>query len=96
MEGLGSLLVFAVLFFLVMRYGCGAHMMHGHGGHSHVKKNDKNHIDPVCDMAVDPEQGYGKMYKGLSYHFCSKSCLEKFDLEPEHYLNKERGVNREM
>ena len=33
MEGLGSFLLFAVLFFLMMRYGCGAHMMHGHGGH---------------------------------------------------------------
>ena len=33
MEGLFSLLVFAGLFYFMMRFGCGAHMVHGHGGH---------------------------------------------------------------
>ena len=33
MDGLLSLLVFGVLFFVMMRYGRGAHIMHGsHGG----------------------------------------------------------------
>lgn len=32
MEGLLGLLVFGVLFFLMMRFGCGAHMMHGRRG----------------------------------------------------------------
>lgn len=32
MEGLGSLLIFAALFYFMMRFGCGAHMVHGHGG----------------------------------------------------------------
>ena len=32
MEGLGSLLLFAALFYFMMRFGCGAHMVHGHGG----------------------------------------------------------------
>jgi len=31
MEGLGSLLLFAALFYFMMRFGCGAHMVHGHG-----------------------------------------------------------------
>ena len=30
MEGLGSLLFFAALFYFMMRFGCGAHMVHGH------------------------------------------------------------------
>lgn len=35
MEGLFSLLLFAGLFFLMMRFGCGAHMVHGgHGSNS--------------------------------------------------------------
>jgi len=93
MEGLGSFLLFAVLFYVMMRYGCGSHMMHGHGGHgqSHGNSKDTKHIDPVCDMEVKTEQGYGKMYQGSLYRFCSKSCLDKFDTDPELYLNKEQG-----
>ena len=32
MEGLVSLLLFAALFYFMMRFGCGAHMTHGHAG----------------------------------------------------------------
>jgi len=96
MEGLGSLLLFAVLFFLLMRFGCGAHMAHGHGGHSHGAGKDTKHIDPVCDMEVETEQGYGKMYQGSLYRFCSKSCLDKFDADPERYLNKEKEADHDM
>jgi len=95
MEGLGSFLLFGLFFFLMMRFGCGSHMMHGHGGHSHSKNHDSNnddsvtkYIDPVCGMKVDTEQGYGKMVQGTLYRFCSKSCLDKFDDEPERYRNK--------
>lgn len=35
MDGLFSLLLFAGLFFLMMRFGCGAHVMHGGHGHQH-------------------------------------------------------------
>ena len=94
MEGLGSLLLFAAFFYLMMRFGCGAHMIHGHGdGHSHGAGKDQKYIDPVCDMEVDTEQGYGKMYQGMLYRFCSKSCLDKFDADPERYLNKEKGAD---
>jgi hypothetical protein len=35
MDGLISLLLFAGVFYLMMRFGCGAHMVHGgHGGHA--------------------------------------------------------------
>jgi len=91
MEGLGSFLLFAVLFYVMLRYGCGAHMMHGHGD-----SKDTKHIDPVCDMEVKAEQGYGKMYQGSLYRFCSKNCLDKFDANPQHYLNKDKGEAHEM
>ncbi len=93
MEGLGSFLVFAVLFYLLMRYGCGAHMMHGHGSHgdSHDDGKGAKYIDPVCDKEVETAQGYGKMYQETLYRFCSRKCLDKFDADPELYLNKERG-----
>jgi hypothetical protein len=36
MDRLLSFLVFAAFFYLMMRFGCGAHMVHGHhGGHEH-------------------------------------------------------------
>lgn len=33
MTGLLSLLVYAALFYLMMRFGCGVHMIQGYGGH---------------------------------------------------------------
>ena len=94
MEGLGSLLLYAVLFYFLMRYGCGAHMTHGgHGG-----KKSAKYIDPVCDSEVETEQeqGYGQMYQGSLYRFCSRNCLDKFDGDPERYLNKEQGASHGM
>ena len=86
MEGLLSLLLIAGVFYLMMRFGCGAHMVHGgHGG------SDAKHIDPVCGMNVDPEQGYGKMYQRQLYRFCSRNCLDKFEAEPDKFVQKQGG-----
>jgi hypothetical protein len=39
MDRLLSFLLFAAFFYLMMRFGCGAHMVHGnHGGHNHEGK----------------------------------------------------------
>jgi len=89
MEGFASLLIYAVLFYFLMRYGCGAHMVHGH--HKH-KVEDNQFTDPVCGKPVVTEQGYGVMYEGTLYRFCSKHCLDQFDEQPKifvHYLKKE-------
>jgi len=94
MEGLGSFLLFAVLFYVMMRFGCGAHMMHGHGEHGkhgHHGGEENKFIDPVCGMEVEADKGYGKMYEGKPYRFCSRSCLDKFDADPEAHLNKGEG-----
>lgn len=45
--------------------------------------------DPVCGMVV--KHGIGKpsmLYKRQTYHFCGKSCLDKFSKDPKSYLNK--------
>lgn len=87
MEGLLSLLLFAVLFYVMMRWGCGAHMAHGHGEHGHGSGSDRpGDIDPVCGMKVAPDAGYSKAHAGVRYAFCSKSCLDKFEADPERYL----------
>ena len=45
MDTFGSLLLFAVLFFVMMRFGCGAHMNHGRRGHGHP--DDRAHSGPA-------------------------------------------------
>lgn len=86
MEGFFSFLLFAGLFYLMMRVGCGAHMMHGHHGASN--EDPSKHIDPVCGKNVPPTEGYGKMHEGSFYRFCSRNCLDAFDQEPKRYLPK--------
>jgi len=92
MDGLLSLLLFAAFFYLMMRFGCGAHMVHGsHGGHEHETHGGSGTketpaTDPVCRMPVEPGQGYSKNHGGRLLHFCSRKCLDKFEAEPQRYL----------
>ena len=46
--------------------------------------------DPVCGMTVDPStaKGGSAMHAGLTYHFCSAGCREKFVANPQLYLDK--------
>lgn len=91
MRGLLTLLLYAAFFYLMMRFGCGAHMVHGHGGHGHEGHGgsgpgDGSAKDPVCGMAVAPGQGYTKSYEGRMLHFCSRKCLDSFEAEPQRYV----------
>jgi len=90
MDGLFSFLLFAVASYLMMRFGCGAHMVHGgHGKHVDGNGTDVKHIDPVCGMQISPQEGYGMMYDGRLFRFCSRNCLDKFETEPDRHLKKE-------
>ena len=45
-------------------------------------------IDPICGMQVDEDKAAGQStYKGKGYFFCAPICKERFDADPEHYLN---------
>ena len=82
MEGLLWLLIFAGVFYLMMRFGCGAHMVHGHdhgSGYGDTR-------DPVCGMNVPADRGYTKVHEGTKYRFCSRQCLDRFEAEPGQYL----------
>jgi YHS domain-containing protein len=96
MPGLFSLLLFAAFFYFMMRFGCGAHMVHGHGGHGgHEHGSDGaagSAIDPVCNMQVVADQGYTKMHQGRQYRFCSRACLDKFEANPDQYVIKAGGA----
>ena len=94
MEGLFSLLLFAALFYFMMRFGCGAHMVHGHGGqreHAGHQEGPRA-IDPVCGMEVPTGQGYTKMHASHEYRLCSRVCLDKFDANPDRYASAQGGL----
>ncbi len=43
--------------------------------------------DPVCKMEVDPATAeFTSEYDDKSYYFCSESCKEEFESDPEEYL----------
>jgi YHS domain-containing protein len=75
----------------MMRFGCGAHMVHGrHGCHGHEGHKSGGGApgsarDPVCGMSVGTGQGYSEVYQGRELRFCSRACLDKFDAQPERY-----------
>jgi YHS domain-containing protein len=90
LKSLGWLLLWGGLFFVMMRYGCGAHMMGGHGhgshgGHSNAPPNGDTR-DPVCGMTVDPQKTTAAAVReGVTFYFCSTSCRDKFELAPDKY-----------
>jgi YHS domain-containing protein len=90
MQGFLSLLMFAAFFYLMMRFGCGAHMVHGHGGHGGHGPGQDHTVgratDPVCGMPVVADQGYAKMHLGQPYRFCSRACLDTFEANPAPYV----------
>lgn len=93
MEGLLSLLLFAAFFYFMMRFGCGAHMIHGHAGHAGHGTPEARAKDPVCGMDVEAGKGYAKMHEGGQYRFCSRKCLDQFEAEPQRYAF-EKGAQR--
>ncbi|MDQ6987836.1 MAG: YHS domain-containing protein [Mariprofundaceae bacterium] len=88
MEGLGTLLFYALLFYLMMRFACGTHMVHGHGDHGGGQTSGGKFVDCVCGKDVEPDKGYGIMYEGNLYRFCSRKCLDQFEGEPTLFIHK--------
>ncbi len=91
MDRILSLLLFAGLFYFMMRGGCGSHAVHGHhhAGHSDVPGPAK---DPVCGTEVEQERGYSEVFSGREYRFCSRKCLDKFDAEPQLFASRRASV----
>ena len=96
MQGLVSFLLFAGFFYFMMRFGCGAHIVHGHGGHEshqgHAPSGAPQATDPVCGTSVADGQGYAKMHGGREYRFCSRKCLDTFDANPQQYASVTGGT----
>ena len=51
-------------------------------------------LDPVCGMEVSIDKAAAtSKHKGMTYYFCSVKCRERFDKEPEKYL-QDSGADR--
>jgi Cu(I)/Ag(I) efflux system membrane fusion protein len=52
-------------------------------------------VDPVCGMEVDHTRaqagGRTSVHAGTGYSFCSESCKQRFDANPESFLPRERA-----
>ena len=65
----------------------GDHAGRGHGQGEATA--DTRPIDPVCGMRVSPEKAAGSYeFEGVTYYFCARSCLAKFQASPRAYLNE--------
>lgn len=81
MNYLFAFLLVAVLLYLVIRFAPGALSFFGYRGWYSTE-----HIDPVCGMKVKANKGYGMVYEGRLYRFCSRLCLDQFDKNQQQYL----------
>ncbi|MBA4348975.1 MAG: heavy metal translocating P-type ATPase, partial [Thermodesulfovibrio sp.] len=49
--------------------------------------------DPVCSMTIEDKDAIAtSTYKGINYYFCSKSCKEDFDNNPESFLAEKAAM----
>ena len=86
-------LLFAGLFYFMMRFGCGSHAVHGHHHHeghdgTAPGPSGRPSVDPVCGMQVEAGEGYSEVFAGREYRFCSRKCLDKFDASPEQFTHQ--------
>jgi len=50
-------------------------------------RHDALATDPVCRMAVDPDNAAGRlMYEGTAFFFCTLTCAGQFATHPERYI----------
>jgi Cu+-exporting ATPase len=44
--------------------------------------------DPVCGMEVDPATAAATSeYQGTTYYFCAVGCKNRFDKDPQSYID---------
>ena len=104
MESILSILLFIGFLYLMMRFGCGAHIHRagcGHSSHGHIKSNGGPFKsvtrDPVCGMEVEVGRAAGLMQHGPdTYYFCSKKCLRKFQETPNYFLESTSAKERHV
>ena len=97
-ESLAYFLLLAGAFFLLMRFGRGAHVTgHGHAarhsGEPPAAGLSARAIDPVCRMTVTTSEAKTSVHRGVVHYFCSSSCREAFEASPASYLGEGRATS---
>jgi YHS domain-containing protein len=100
MEALVYFALWGAFIFLIMRFGCGTHMM-GRKRHqaststpvdAPSTKADLRWIpppkdtDPVCGTTVSTDRAKPSVHDGYVYYFCSRECREVFEAAPDVYV----------
>lgn len=109
MESLLYFALWAAAIFLMMRFGCGAHVMgRGHGGGKTEKERETGHdstlrwvppeedLDPVCGETVKTERAKPSVHAGNVYYFCSRECREAFEAAPDLYVGGDGPSPRKL
>ncbi|RDD62056.1 YHS domain-containing protein [Ferruginivarius sediminum] len=96
MEALLYFLFWGGLLFLMMRFGCGAHLVAGHrgrGGDPGASSDGglrwvapARDTDPVCGKTVRTADAKPSVHDGHVYYFCSRECREVFEAAPDLYI----------
>jgi len=107
MEAILYFVLWGAAIFVMMRLGCGAHVMgHGHGreagGAVAGADSDKGvrwippktDTDPVCGQTVSTDRAKPSVFNGNVHYFCSRECREIFEAAPEVYLGTPRDLPR--
>jgi len=103
METAFYFLIWAVMIFLMMRMGCGKHVMgHNHTGSNRPRTGDTGpdtvkdalyweppakDVDPVCGQTVSTSQAKPSVFAGRVYYLCSPACREAFEAAPDIYTS---------
>lgn len=66
---------------------------HQHAPEENGTGDDYRVKDPVCGMDVDPHKtAHHTEHEGRHWYFCSARCKEKFEADPEAYLNPQEAA----
>lgn len=108
MEALLYFLLWAGLIFLMLRFGCGAHVM-GHGGRARSASGvnggeamelrwipPEKDTDPVCGRTVITDEARPSVHDGNVYYFCSRECRDAFEAAPDAYLGSTDADSPQM
>lgn len=94
-EALVYFAVWAALIFVMMRFGCGAHVLghgHHHGDQGTADRTNGDMTPPreatdlVCGLTVEPSTAESSVHDRRVYYYCSHDCREKFEATPLAYV----------
>jgi YHS domain-containing protein len=98
MEAFLYFIIWAAAIFVMMRFGCGTHVM-GHQGNcatsgeeSETTHNEvrwvapETDVDPVCGKEISTDEAKPTVHGGNVYYLCSRECREVFEVAPELYI----------